>query len=198
MSSTAALVDLMKFLYVNTDSPKQAVRLWNYELSKGCDRVDHNILIDILEQLDIHPSSFSCIQSLLMGRHQRVCISDHISSWKSRQESCRIVCLIPPSSSSGRWKYMDDLTVAESFSINQDQSDMQASAEWIAQHANNHPMKPDLVKCKEMLVCFQRLLPEIPKITNADDQLKRVTTYRLLGVHITNDLTWNYYINAIT
>ena len=55
-STTAALVDLMNFLYTNTDNPKQAVRLCYYDLSKGFDRVDHNIVIDILQQLDVHPS----------------------------------------------------------------------------------------------------------------------------------------------
>ena len=57
-------------------------RLCYYDLSKGFDRVDHNILIDIQQQLYIHPSILSCIRSFLTGRQQRVCINGHMSSWK--------------------------------------------------------------------------------------------------------------------
>lgn len=208
-STTAALVDLMNFLYTNTDSPKQAVRLCYYDLSKGFDRVDHNIVIDILQQLDIHPSILTCIRSFLTERQQRVCINGYMSSWKFVPAGIPQGSVLGPTlflvmvnslahQESWRWKYMDDLTVAESFPVNQDQSNMQESADRIAQHVNNHRMKLNPTKCKEMLVCFQKVLPNIPNVTIEDDQLERVSTYKLLGVHITNNLTWNEHINTVT
>ena len=72
----------MNFLYTNTDNPKQALRLCYYDLSKGFDRVDQNIVIDTLQQLDVHPSILICIHSFLIDRQQRVCINGHMSSWK--------------------------------------------------------------------------------------------------------------------
>ncbi|KAK2564465.1 RNA-directed DNA polymerase from mobile element jockey [Acropora cervicornis] len=81
-STTAALVDLMNFLYTNTDNPKQAVQLCYYDLTKRFDRVDHNIVIDILQQLDVHPSILICIHSFHTARQQRVHINGHMSSWK--------------------------------------------------------------------------------------------------------------------
>ncbi|CAB3987629.1 Hypothetical predicted protein [Paramuricea clavata] len=74
-STTCALVDLMNFLYSNTDNTNDAIRLCFYDLSKGFDRVDHNILLDILRELDVHPVLIQSIRSFLTGRHQRVCVN---------------------------------------------------------------------------------------------------------------------------
>ena len=126
------------------------------------------------------------------------CHCGHMSSWKHvpagiPQGSVLFLVMVNSLAhqDSWRWKYIDDLTVAESFSVNQDQSDMPTSDDRVVQHANNHRMKLSSVRCKEMLVCFQRVLPDIPKIRIGDDHLERVTTYKLLGVHVTYDLTWN-------
>ena len=207
-STTAALVDLMNFLYTNTDNPKQAVRLCYYDLSKGFDRVDHNF-IDILQQLDVHPSILICIRSFLTEEKQRVCINGHISSWKCVPAGIPQESLLGPTlflvmvnslahQDSWRWKYMDDLTVAESFYVNQDKSNMQASTDRIAKYVNDNNMKLNPTKCKEMLVCFQKVLPDIPQITIGDDKLERVSTYKLLGVHVSNNLTWNEHVDTVT
>ena len=81
-STTCALVDLMNFLYSNTDNPNDAIRLCFYDLSKGFDRVDHNILLDILRELDVHPVLIQSIHSFLTGRHQRVCVNGFSTEWK--------------------------------------------------------------------------------------------------------------------
>ena len=59
-------------------------------------------------------------------------------------------------------------------------------------------MKLNPAKCKEMLMCFKRSLPDIPNILIEDKQLERVSTYKLLGVHISNDLTWNNHIDYLS
>ena len=93
---------------------------------------------------------------------------------------------------------MDDLTVAESLYVNQDKRNMQASTDRIAKHVNDNNMKLNPTKCKEMLVCFQKALPDIPQITIGDDKLERVPSYKLLGVHVSNNLTWNEHVDAVT
>ena len=59
-------------------------------------------------------------------------------------------------------------------------------------------MKLNPTKCKEMLVCFQKVLPDLPQITIGDDKLERVSCYKLRGVHVLNNLTWNEHVDAIT
>ena len=93
---------------------------------------------------------------------------------------------------------MDDLTVADSFHVNQDKSNMQASTDRIAKYVNDNNMKLNPTKCKEMLVCFQKVLPGIPQINIGDDKLERVSSYKLLGVHVSNNLIWNEHVDAVT
>ena len=52
-----------------------------------------------------------------------------------------------------------------------------------------------------MLVCFQKVLPDIPQITIGsigDDKFERVSSYKLLGVYVSNNLTWNEHVAAVT
>ena len=58
--TTCVLVDLVNFLLSSTNDPNDIVRLCFYDLSKGFDRVDHNILIDIMRQFDVHPGPEHC------------------------------------------------------------------------------------------------------------------------------------------
>ena len=99
---------------------------------------------------------------------------------------------------SWRWKYMDDLTVAESFYVNQDKSNRQANTDRIAECVNDNNMKLNPTKGKEMLVCFQKVLPHIPQITIGDDKLERVSSCKLPGVYVSNNLTWNEHVDAVT
>ena len=49
-----------------------------------------------------------------------------------------------------------------------------------------------------MVVCFQKVLPGIPQITIGDDKFERVSSYKLLGVYVSNNLTWNEHVDAVT
>ena len=137
------------------------------------------------------------------------CINGHMSSWKcvpagNSQGSVlgTTLFLVMGNSlahqDSWRWKYMDDLTVADSFHVNQDKSNMQTSTDRIAKYVNDNNMKLNPTKCKQMLVCFQKVLPVIPQINIGADKLERVSSYKLLGVHVSNNLTWNEHVDAVT
>ena len=49
-----------------------------------------------------------------------------------------------------------------------------------------------------MLVSFQKVLPDIPQITIGDNKFERVSSYKLLGVYVSNNLTWNEHVDAVT
>ena len=57
----------------------------------------------------------------------------------------------------------------------------------------NH-MKINFSKTKEMLVSFSRPPPDIASITIDGCPLERVESVTLLGVKISNDLTWDLHI----
>ena len=81
-STTCALVDLMNLLLSSTDDSNDLLRLYFYDLSKGFDRVNHHILIDIVHQFGVHPVLVQSIRSFLSGRLQRVRIDGISSEWK--------------------------------------------------------------------------------------------------------------------
>ena len=49
-----------------------------------------------------------------------------------------------------------------------------------------------------MPVYFQKVLPDISQITIGDDKLESVSSYKLLGVYVLNNLTWNEHVDAVT
>ena len=61
-------------------------------------------------------------------------------------------------------------------------------------------INPD--KSKEMIICFSRGenvrdRPTLPKIIIDDKEIERVAYVKLLGVIISEDLTWNKHVDAI-
>lgn len=211
-STTCALVDMTNFLYTTTDNPNMAVNLCFYDLSKGFDRVDYNILMDILHQWDVHPCILSCIRSFLTDRVQRVCLQGDLKSqWKSQWKS--VPAGIPQGSVLGptlfliavnslayretwRWKYMDDITIAEHFPVSHT-TNMQASADRIAQEVTEKNMRLNPTKCKEMNICFKREKPQLPNIVLDDKEIEKVSSHKILGLFISDDLTWNSNIEAV-
>ena len=59
-------------------------------------------------------------------------------------------------------------------------------------------MKLNPTKCKEMLINFMNNRNFILNpIVIGGNSIERVLTYKLLGVHISNDLNWNHYVEHI-
>ncbi|KXJ28659.1 RNA-directed DNA polymerase from mobile element jockey [Exaiptasia diaphana] len=178
-STTCALVDLMKFLLSSTDDPNNLVRLCFYDLSKGFDRVDHNILIEVVRQFDVHPALVRSITSFLTGRSQRVCLDGISSEWKpvpAGIPQCGVLAptlfLIMVNSLAHReswcWKYMDDITLGETLRADVDISSLQEKSNDICREVHDKKMQLNPTKCKEMLVCFKRKTPTISNITIDD------------------------------
>ena len=67
-------------------------------------------------------------------------------------------------------------------------------AQWTT--TNNVALNYD--KTKEMCIYFKKETPDIPPITINDIQIEQVHSTRLLGVTISQDLTWQLHIDDIT
>ena len=53
-------------------------------------------------------------------------------------------------------------------------------------------------KCRELVINFLQYLPARPDSLHIDgSQVRRVDTYKILGVHLSSDLTWNVHIEYI-
>ncbi|CAB4028985.1 Hypothetical predicted protein, partial [Paramuricea clavata] len=74
-----------------------------------------------------------------------------------------------------QWKYVDDTTVAET----------------VLKNDKNE------TKCKELRISFAKFKPDFAPICVNDKDIEVVTSVKLLGLNISNDLKWNTHISEI-
>ena len=98
---------------------------------------------------------------------------------------------------SGRWKYVDDLTISEVIPKHS-QSNMQHELDCISNWCDRNYMKLNPKKCKELRVNFQRAQPELPQLTIDGTSLETINSHKLLGLHIQKYLKWNEHVDIIT
>ena len=81
-SRTQALVYLLHLILARLDVGHCFVPLFFADFRKGFDLVDHNIIIDELGNLNLHPAIICWIRSFLANREQCVQIGWSTSLWK--------------------------------------------------------------------------------------------------------------------
>ena len=85
-------------------------------------------------------------------------------------------------------KYVDDCTIWESRAPSCVNSSLQTAADEVAQWTTTN----------NMALNFKKETPDIPPITINDIHIEQVHSTRLLGVTISQDLTWQLHIDDIT
>ena len=95
------------------------------------------------------------------------------------------------------WKYVDDTTISETISKNQD-SHIQAAVDTLASRATEDKFQLDETKCKELLRNFNTNNPTSfdPVVVNGMP-IDLVTSAKILGLNISNDLKWNCHIDSV-
>ena len=73
------------------------------------------------------------------------------------------------------------------------QSDLTSVDVW----ASNNLMKLNAKKCKEMQICFFRKKPDLLNLRVGDQVLECVSSHKVLGLIIQDDLSWNEHITII-
>jgi hypothetical protein len=86
------------------------------------------------------------------------------------------------------WKYVDDSTLSES--VRSDgTSNLQKYVDEFSQINES--------KCKEFCISFAPSTPEFQPITINGKIVERVTSVKLLGLTISNNLKWNSHISHV-
>ena len=187
----------------------RSARVFFADFSEGFDFVDHSVLIAELEKLNVRPAVVGWIRAFLTRRKQCVRIRDKMSSFK---------CLnggIPQGTKLGpilfavlvnsllrdwnfRIKFVDDLTTIE-FIPRCSLSVTALLLNDIYDYASTRGMRLNSKICKEMIINFpQYRLPFQDALKVGGNTIERVSWYKLLGVYLNNDLSWNLNCDYIT
>ncbi len=78
-----ALVYLLHKWYEAADKQGNTIRICLLDFSKAFDRLDHNILLKKLKDMEIHPVLLNWIANFLTDRQQRTRVGQFVSEWKS-------------------------------------------------------------------------------------------------------------------
>ena len=97
------------------------------------------------------------------------------------------------------YKYVDDSTIFEVCQEG-DNTQIQESVDMVGIWTNQNDMKLNSNKCKEMIIDFSRnysLTSGIQSVTIGEQVLERVEHAKMLGVTISNNLTWSKHVDNI-
>lgn len=207
-STSHALLYFMHNILQPMDKGNCSVRIFFADFRKGFDLVDHNVLINELYNLGVHSSIIQWIRSFLTQRTQAVKVDQTVSSWSTLNGG------IPQGTKLGpllfailvnslledwpaRLKFVDDTTAIEVIP-RCSPSLMPLVVRQIDDFATERGMRLNPKKCKEMIIDFlQYRLPINSPMYIGKVSIEKVESYKLLGLHITADLTWNVHVEYI-
>ena len=123
-STTRALIFFMHTILETLDTCGRYIRIFFSDFSKGFDLVDHNILLNELNNLDVDPHLVRWIAAFLTNRSQRVRIGNSLSppiglnGWTSHSTKLAslLFCILVNGMAAKckrRVKYEDDATAME-------------------------------------------------------------------------------------
>ena len=206
-SATHALLSLTHHLLSATDASSNAVRVFLLDFEKAFDRIDHNILVNKLQQMSVSQTIINWIRSFLSDRKQRVKLANCHSDWQTLNGGVPQGSVLGPAlflvmindlliDWSDRWKYVDDSTFAERVTSTES-NELQDLVNVIYNWCEVNNMKLNIDKCKEMVIDFAREKHEFLPLTINNVGIERVKSARILGLSIQDDLKWNEHVNHI-
>ena len=207
-STTHALISMIHSWAKSTDGNGSTTRVVLFDFRKAFDLIDHHVLARKLSAYDI-PRSISCwIIDFLMDRKQRIKLSrDCFSEWEAvpagvpqgtKLGPWLFLIMINDLSVADKtlWKYVDDTTLAESVSRNETNY-MQLRVDELVRQSEADGFQLNESKCKELRISFSRSGSSVDHITINDKQIEAISSAKLLGVVVSDNLRWNAHVESI-
>ena len=202
-STSHALIDILHSWHEALDK-RNSVRAVFVDYAKAFDHVDHNLVMSKMSALNVPEDVTRWLHSFLSERQQRVKIGNTVSNWCTANGGMPqgtwlgpyvfIVLINDLKLSLPVHKFIDDTTITELITKNNDNMIL-AIVELDNWSSKNH-MNVNSRKTKEMLLgTIARTTPSHLNI--ADQQIERVSSFKLLGVVISNDLKWHKHVEYI-
>ena len=205
-STTLALLEMIHCWTNATDGNGSSVRTILFDYRKAFDLIDHKILITKLSTLNLPHSIINWIIDFLTNRQQRTKLAEGcVSEWGlvpsgvpqgTKLGPWLFVIIIIDLSilDAALWKYVDDTTVSEIIPKGQSSS-AQEYVDSVADWSADNRFQLNIDKCKEIRISFSKNNADLPPLFINGQELEVVQNAKLLGVTITNNLSWNLHIN---
>ena len=207
--TTHALINLIHNWSSATDSLGSFVRILLIDFQKAFDHVDHSLVLQKLCDLDVHRCLVRWVASFLTGRQQRIKIGDILSTWSGLHGGVPQGTRLGPllflimvndlHSALPMVKYVDDITLYNTgnYGVASEHNSLQLAADHCLSWANENNMNINVTKTKEMVIHFSKNETNLPVLKLNDTMIERVSTTKLLGLNISNDLSWDDHVDSI-
>lgn len=207
-STSMALMHMIDFMYKQTAKAGTYVHLLLCDFSKAFDLVDHTKLINKLNSLQVPECLVKWTASFLFQRQQRVKLGNIKSQALTPKTGCPQGTILGPlaficqindlhiPAPAITIKYVDDTSVLHA-SNKQNDPTIQKAANSISSWSRENNMRLNASKSKEMIIAFTKKDMQIPTTSIGEAVIERVSNAKILGLIISNDLTWNAHIDYL-
>jgi len=197
-STTHALIEAVHTWSKALDE-KKSVRILFIDYRKAFDHVDHSTVLRKMTDMGVPRLIVEWCHSFLSNRQQRVKIGDVMSDWLTLNGGMPqgtwlglyvfLVLINDLEAAISLLKFVDDVTATEVLS-REETSSMQSVVNNVIDWSKQNYMNINTDKTKEMLIGAANKNPPSLLVIN-DQPIERVTSFKLLGVTVSNTLNWN-------
>ena len=204
------LIKLMHNMLSELDKSDKLFSVIMDDFKKGFDLIDHTTVIQRLLDMELRPIYAKWLSSFLQDRQQRVKMPDgSLSSWKSITCGTPQGTLVGPvtflamvntaaAETENRLKYVDDLTIYQACPVDcvndQNTCKLQALTDRLSEWAAESKMVLNIDKCHAMHFSTAKKPFVLPDIKINGTSIPTIDETKLLGVTISNDLTWQTHV----
>ncbi len=201
-----ALISMLHHWVINADGNGATIRTILFDYRKAFDLIDHSILVKKLGKLNIPRSIINWIIDFLTQRKQRVKLANSCySEWGHVQSGVLhgtkpgpwlLILMIQDvdMNSPYLWKFIGDSTTSEVLPKG-NVSTAQHVVDHVTQWSERNRLQLHPEKCKELRISFSTNPVVLDK--DNDKEIEIVESSKLLGLTITNNLTWHAHIKEV-
>ena len=197
-STTMALISMLHSWSLGTDGNGAIVRTLLLDYRKAFDLIDHSILVRKLRnQCKLPASIINWIIDFLSDRSQRIKFTSECFSEWGPGPWLFVLMINDLDTNAQQWKYVDDTTTSEVV-VKGGVSHMQAIANRVIEWSRENRVQLNADKCKELRISFAKEQRAFDPVIIEGKEVELLTSTKLLGLTIANDLTWNDHVTVIT